>query len=198
MQNTEIGHFGVEIDGEYFQLVPSLRAMSKLANADEIMLIYRSLHNPCTLTSSLIDMSFDVLTACCDKPTKLKRYLAQSRNGKPHFVSRNAVAVSDQIQVAAALMRHGVAGVNKPKTSLTGKGKPMTKFDVYRFVADAKQHFGVSMTEAWNMTMSEFYYHLAAKFPPTGEEPDREAHIEAMTQDKELYEKAMAAFKGNK
>lgn len=198
MQNTEIGHFALEVNGEYFSLIPKLNNMAKLASAEDLMLYFRCMHSASTLQRTLIDMSHDVFMACCDKPQQIKKYLVETRNGKPHFISRHAVSISDQIQVAAALLRHGIAGVNRPRNALTGKGKPMDRFDVYRFIADAKQHFGVTLTEAQNMTMTEFYYHLAAAFPPTGAEPDINAHKEAMETDKELYEKAMAAFKGNK
>lgn len=199
-QNTQIGHFAVDINNQRFEFKPSLRAMSRLADAVELMQIYKALHSRYTKSTTLISMSQDVLLTCVDKPKDFERYTvgvsyAKDHRGKPHFKSKLAISINDQIQVAAALMRHGIAGVNRPKNSLQGEGVPMKEFDVYRFVADAKHHFGVSLTEAWEMTMSEFYYHLAAAFPPTGKEPDIDAHKAAMEQDKALYDKAMAAFK---
>lgn len=201
MQNTELGHFSVEIDGNEFNLTPSFRNISKLANSSDLLLIFRVMHSKEALTCTLVTTAREIMLACVDKPKEFDKYLINMPNKKPHIKSNNAISAQDQVVVAAALMRHGVAGVNRPKTGLRAGGKAMTEFNVYKHVADAKQHFGLSIDEAWDLTMSEFCYHLASAFPPESAgqaPPSLDAHKAAMEADKEAYEKAMASLQGAK
>ena len=93
--------------------------------------------------------------------------------------------MNDQVVVAAALMRHGIAGVNRPdyEGSKKASGKPMDEFDVNKIVADAMIHFNLSEGDALDLTMSKFCYLLASKFPPDNkkqEVPSLDAHKAAM------------------
>ena len=201
MQDTELGHFAVEIDSEKFTLTPSFRSMAKLANASDLLLIFRVMHSKEALACTLVTTAREIMLACSDKPKELDKYLINMPSRKPHIKSSSAISAQDQVVVAAALMRHGVAGVNRPKTGLKAGGTAMTEFNVYKHVADAKQHFGLSIDEAWDLTMSEFCYHLASAFPPesAGQTPPSiDAHKAAMEADKEAYEKAMASQQGVK
>jgi len=201
MQDTELGHFTVEVDGEQFELTASFRNMASLANASDLLLIFRAMHSKEALVRTLVTTARDIMLACTDKPEALDKYLVNMPHKKPHIKSRHAISAQDQIVVAAALMRHGVAGVNRPKTGLKPSGKAMDEFNVYQHVAEAKQHFGLSIDEAWGLTMTEFCYHLAAAFPPESagqSAPSIDTHKAAMEADKEAYEKAIASLKGVK
>lgn len=181
MQNAQIGHFAVDISDKHFDLIPSFRNMAKIASADRLLLLYDVIHSTKATTDVLINLSREILLAC-SSDSDIEQYLVKTQRRKAYITPRS-ISVNDQIVVAAALMRHGIAGVNRPKTGLKKSVRGMEKFDVYSFVADAKNHFNMSLEEAWGLTMTEFCYHLASHFPPESAEhnaPSLDAHKEAM------------------
>ena len=183
MQQAETGHFSVNIYGKQYNLVASLENMAKIASSKRILNIYDMMHSKIVPNSVLIDVARNVLMACCDDPS-LDEHLVRIRRGKP-LLKHNTISVNDQVVVAASLLRHGIAGVNKPKSKATpkkGQAEPLRVFDVNKIVADAMIHFDLSRAEAMQLTMSDFYHLLAAKYPPEKRSKDLslEAHIAAM------------------
>lgn len=181
MQNTQIGHFAVTINDKRFDLIPSFRNMATLADAERLLLLYDVIHSPKATLDVLTNLSREMLLACSSSPD-IDDYLVRTKRSKPYITPRS-ISVNDQIVVAAALMRHGIAGVNRPKNGLKKSSRGPDKFDVYKYVADAKNHFNMSLEEAWNLTMTEFCYHLASHFPPESkgnDAPSLEAHKAAM------------------
>ncbi len=166
MQSTEIGEFKLRIDGQLFNLVPSLRNMAKIADSKRLLLIYEMIHSPKVPDWLRCDIGRDVLFACSDNEA-IDKHLIKSKRQKPHL-NKHKISINDQVVVAAALMRHGIAGVNKPAYAGgdKGRGKPATEFDVNKIVADAMVHFNLSESDALDLTMSKFAHLLAAKFPP--------------------------------
>lgn len=194
MQTAELGHFAVTIDGQTYQLNATLRNMAKLADAKRLIRYFDMLHNSRVPVNVLLDVSREVFLACSDSP-EIEKHLIKCRRMKPH-ISPRSLSINDQINVAAALMRHGVAGVNKPDNGLKSGGGSVTEFNAYEIVATAKNHFGMSLTEAWDLTMSEFAYHLASHFPSkqrTGEAPSIDDHKLAMKMLREKAEQEKAA-----
>ena len=195
MQTVEQGHFQVIIDENTFNLTPSFRNMAKLADADRLIIYFDLIHGRIADISTKLNVAREILIACCDN-SLIDKYLIKCRKGKPHITPKS-ISMNDQIAVAAALMRHGIAGVNAPKYENSGKkGEPLTKFDVYQYVSDAKNHFGLTMSEAWDLTMTEFRYHLASKFPPKRDKTDAptlKEHEESMRnpETQEMYKKAL-------
>jgi hypothetical protein len=171
MQETQIGIFTLNIDGKQFKLIPSLRNMAKLANAKRILTIYDMIHSHIVPDWLRCNIGREILLACSDSED-IDTHLIKCRNQKPHLNNKK-ISVNDQVLVAAALMRHGIAGVNRPKhAGSKGKGKPLDEFDINKIVADAMIHFGLSKQEALNLTMSEFYYLLASKYPADSKKQD--------------------------
>jgi hypothetical protein len=195
MQTVEQGHFTLEIDNKKYNLTPSFKNMARLANADRLIIFFDLIHGNIADLATKINVAREILIACSDDES-IDKYLIKCKKNKPH-VKPSSISINDQIIVAAALMRHGIAGVNAPKYENSGKkGKPLTKFDVYQYVADAKNHFGLTLDEAWNLTMTEFRYHLASKFPPIKDKdsaPDIKEHEQSMKDPKvqEMYKKAI-------
>lgn len=194
MQSLEIGHFSVTINDKTFSLIPSLRNIAKIADSKRILRMYEMIHSPRIPVWLRLEIGRDVLLACSDNE-EIDAHLIYCRKQKPHL-NKNTISINDQIVVAAALMRHGVAGVNRPsyEGSKKSTGKALDKFDVNKIVSDAMIHFGLSKQEALDLTMSEFCYLLASKFPSESSKintPSIEDHKAVM---KALLEKN----KGNK
>lgn len=164
MQQTEIGQFSLRINGKLFNLLPSLRNMAKIANAKRILTTYDMIHSARVPDWIRCNIGREILLACCDDE-KIDDYLVKCANQEP-IENKNSISVNDQVIVACALMRHGIAGVNRPQHAGSKKStKAADKFDINKTVADAMIHFGLSKSEALDLTMSEFYYLLAAKYP---------------------------------
>jgi len=183
MQSTEIGAFKLEVDGNVFNLLPSLRNMAKIANSKRILLMHEMIHSPKVPDWLRLDVGREVLLACSDSP-EIDKHLIKSKRQKPHL-NKHKISINDQVVVAASLMRHGIAGVNRPEYAgeKSGKAKPMIEFDVNKVVADAMIHFRLSESDALDLTMSKFSFLLAAKFPPESSKettPSLDAHKEAM------------------
>ena len=183
MQAAQIGHFSLDVNGDKFELIPSLRNIAKIASAKRILVLYELIHSPKVPTWLRLDTAREILLACSNKES-IDKYLIKCKNQKPHL-NQHKISINDQIVVAAALMRHGVAGVNRPEYEGSKKGNSaaLEEFDVNKIVADAMIHFRLSEGDALDLTMSKFCYLLASKFPPESSKqttPTLDAHKEAM------------------
>lgn len=165
MQQAEIGEFSASIDGKEFLFMPTLRNIAKIASSDQILSIYNMVHSMQVPVWLKLDLAKDVLKNCC-VTDGFEKHLIKVRNMKPHF-NKDSMSVNDQIVVAAALLRHGISGVNSPdyEGSRKAKGKAPTEFNVHKIASEAMIHFNMSESDAMNLTMSKFRYLLAAKFP---------------------------------
>ena len=196
MQDTQIGHFAVIVDGKKYSLTPTLRNMAKLADARRLIVFYDMIHSQKVPDHILVDLSREIILACSDS-ARIDENLIKCKRGKPHITPRSFSA-NDQVVVAAGLMRHGIAGVNRPRNAGTGKSsREVEEFDVNKIVADAMIHFEMSRKEALDLTMSEFYLLVAAKFPPESSgnnAPSVKAHNEVMEADKDMYAAALKSL----
>lgn len=184
MQQTEIGKFKLKINGNTFNLLPSLRNMAKLADSKRVLVLYEMIHSPKVPEWLKLDIGRDILLACSDNEG-IDKYLIKTKRQKP-VLNDSKISINDQVVVAAALMRHGIAGVNRPKYEGSKKSsdKEMVEFNINKIVADSMNHFGLSRNEAWDQTMSEFSHSLASKFPVDNSKetdvPSLDAHRAAM------------------
>lgn len=203
MQQTEIGEFSVSIDGDEFNFSPTLRNIAKIADAESILRVYDAIHSPFTALWYRVSLAYDVLYSCCDRK-EIKKYLVKTRNLKPHF-NQHSISINDQINVAAALLRHGVSGVNAPdyEGSKKARGKSPTEFNVYKVASEAMTHWKMSESDAMNLTMTKFRYLLAAKFPSEAVKnrenaPSMDAHKAIMKAAYEANERKKAAKEATK
>lgn len=188
MQSAEIGHFQLIVGESEFNLIPSLRNMSKLASAKDLLKIYNEIHDPAYPVWIKSNRARDILLACSDSydiHEHLNEFVCDTESQEMKLKSgEGKISLNDQLVVAAALIRHGVAGVNRPEYegSKESASEEVTEFDVNKVVADAMVHFGLSESDALDLTMSKFSYLLAAKFPPTNKQskPTLDQHAEAM------------------
>lgn len=197
MQDTQMGHFSVKVGGDKYNLTPSLRNMSRLASASRLIVFYDMMHSNKVPENVLIDLSREIILTCADSE-EIDKHLIKCKRGKPH-ITKDSFSASDQVVVAAGLIRHGVAGVNRPNNAGSRKasGKEVTEFDVNRVVAESMIHFGLSRAEALDLTMSEFYQLLAAKYPQessSDDAPTVKAYTDTMKEDEDMYKKALESL----
>ena len=188
MQSAEIGLFSMSVDGRTFNLIPNLKNVAKIADKVRILLIYEMIHSPKVPDWYRLDIARDIILACSDSPD-IDKHLIRSCRQMP-YVNKHKISINDQVMLAAALMRHGVAGVNRDKATVNGKTpKAATEFDVNKIVSYATVVLKMSTSDALNLTMSEFCYRWAAKYPKETKQsdaPSMDAHKRVM---KALMEK---------
>lgn len=204
----EIGECTISVGDDEFMFRPSFRAMMRIGEPDEIVKTFYDLHNdeilqlmnrakaifgcvpgwlinhvssPNYLKPSLL-AAMSVLTACCDQDvTRLVGEIIPGRTGKWAFVYRKgALPLNDMIVVAQSLITHGVIGKAKIRKLQKYDSRESTgEFHAYEYIMAARSHFGISRSEAEELTMTEFQMMLSDKYPDqkgyTKEEYDAEA-----------------------
>lgn len=93
--------------------------------------------------------------------------------------------------IARSLLRHGLVGpvANKSPEQLEAEAKEledqpkkrgMVEFDALEYVSKAVTHLGLSENEAWNMTITSFGAHWAAKYGEHKEKRHSDEHDQTM------------------
>lgn len=187
---TENGEVeAIAAGGERYVFRPSFRAMAELGNPRQIVELFYRVHEKPEAWDVI-----DVLRACCDDelPLDLTGY-SDTKSGGIEYVD-GAIPFSECVILARWLLFNGVVGNVKRRN---GKGgERSNEFDPAEFVSAAMIHFGVSKSDAENMTMTEFQRAIRTKYPeqteklesiPTKEEYDERMrkHDETMRRYKE-------------
>ncbi len=154
----------------------------KLGSPTELVELYASAHeifNPSTAHSKTeymyaIMAAADVIRACSDiDPSDILVDVTRKDSGlKMILKSGDQLTPESQLIIASGLLRHGIAGVSKNKTS--GKGKAATEVDLWDFVHTAMTAEKIKMTkkEALALTMTEFVRLIERAYPEEKKEED--------------------------
>lgn len=144
-------------DGREFTFRPTFGRIAALGRPGQIVEIFRSLLGP----RALLDARY-VLAALCDQEdvTPLIGWLDLDEGWQP-----GAMPASEQICMAAHLLRHGIVGTASGDSKGGGNVKPATEFQVGEYVAAARAHLGMSASDAEDLSMSEFQALFEMKFP---------------------------------
>lgn len=190
----EIGECSITVgDRDYF-FRPSLTAMTRIGEPDEIVQVFYDLHNnevssllqrgvnaygfvpdwllkfahqPQVIKRSML-AAISVIQACCDEDTSLLTgEIIPGKSGKWAFVYRKGVMSSfEMIVIAQSLIVHGVIGKAKVRRLQKHEtGEATTEFRAFDYVSAARHHFSMPRNEAEQLTMTEFQLMLAAKYP---------------------------------
>lgn len=109
-----------------------------------------------------------VLTACCDDDIgELVGWMKLGKFRKRGFMWRpGAMPAPEMIIVAQNLMLHGIIGKAKVRKLQRHETSDTTnEFRASEYIVAARNHFGISKEEAWQLTMTEFQLMLIAKYP---------------------------------
>ena len=189
---TSVGEILVSGPDRDWLFRPSLAAMENLGAPIEIVELFAFLNTPHKINPvwpedayrswerKMLGLSYDVLAACCDDDCTALIGHAGSRYGS--YVP-GLMSVKDMHPLALCLLKHGLVGTDPIKAGSPKKGDYKPGFDAKAFVAQAVAHLGMSSTEAWNMTMTEFTAAMKAKFgEPENKTPTLEEHDEGMAR----------------
>lgn len=192
---TSVGECGVSFGDRDWLFRPSLAAMDSLGSPAEIVekfgiLVSSPTINPIWPTASyrawereVMATAYDVLMACCDSDvTPLLGHMG-SRWGS--FVP-GSMPSSDMVNIARSLMRHGLVGLKPEGLQAEPSEEYTAEFHARDFVAQAIAHLGLSSSEAWNLTMTEFSGAMQSKFGKPETLPSLEEHDAGMERLAEI------------
>ncbi|ORJ47845.1 hypothetical protein B2M27_23770 [Kluyvera intermedia] len=189
---TDIGEFSVSDShsgGKDYLLRPSFEAMIRIGSPEEIVKAYATIHGHdierlikiCTGTLSkfpawlspsfnraaekLLSTSMLVMQACCDED--LTPMIGEWKGWRHCVVYRpGQMPKNDIIILAQHLMQHGVVGKAKVRRLQRHEsGETSTEFRAFDYISAARAHFGMNREEAAQLTMTEFQFLLAQKYP---------------------------------
>lgn len=175
--------------GKDYLLRPSLKAMARLGNPQEIVAMYAQIHGSevqqlvtsCTVglkaipdwmtpsfnaaNDNLLLASMMVLQACCDDD--LDDLIGEWVDDGGRVVYQSGLMPKDLIiTFARELMRHGIIGKAKVRQLQRNETNEVTnEFRAIDYIVAAQAHFGMSEAEAASLTMTKFQLLLAAKYP---------------------------------
>ncbi|CZZ34157.1 Uncharacterised protein [Enterobacter hormaechei] len=109
-----------------------------------------------------------VLSSCCD--TDVTPLIGELRiaktKGKPFKLRHGAMDEFDMVVIAQALITHGIIGKARIRKLQRHENTSTTsEFNAFEYISAARNHFGMSRDEAEQLTMTEFQYLIAAKYP---------------------------------
>jgi hypothetical protein len=147
---------------------PSFSALNSLGSPDDIDEIIRGCFDAMTDCYSYLALlpCIAMIGACIDDDLtdEFYRLFGEIEFNKKNSLSykSGAITPSEIIIIANHLVKWGVIG--NPKK----KGKPSkekTNFDPSEYVGAAIAHLGLSKSDAWGLTMTEFQRAIESKFP---------------------------------
>ncbi|MHA0939953.1 DUF6246 family protein [Enterobacter kobei] len=190
----EIGEFMIAAgDKEYF-FRPSFINMTRIGEPEDIVRAFYDLHHDeiSDLIRSAIDAygtvpewlvehirttsygrkaimaAMTVLASCCDSdltPLIGELRIAKTK-GKPFKLRRGAMDEFDMIVIAQSLITHGIIGKARVRKLQRHENTgTTTEFNAFEYISAARNHFSMSRNEAEQLTMTEFQYLIAAKYP---------------------------------
>lgn len=175
--------------GQDYLLRPSFEAMTRIGTPAEIVRVYATIHGSdvaklleaCTDTlrripdwlspsfnrsaEKVLSTCMHVLQACCEDD--MTPMIGEWKGWRHSVVYRpGQMPKNDIIVLAQHLMQHGVVGKAKVRQLQRHEtGERTTEFKAFDYISAARSHFGMSRSEASQLTMTEFQMLLAAKYP---------------------------------
>jgi len=190
----EIGECLITLGDKDYFFRPSFANMTRIGEPKEIVQAFYHLHNDeftvlvtkaveaygCApkwlmdyiarpqFSKQAVYAAMSVLTACCDDDvTPLIGEVIPGKSGKWTFVYRaGKMPLSDMVLIAQALITHGIIGKAKVRQLQKNEtGQATAEFNAFEYISAARNHFGMSRTEAEHLSMTEFQMLLASKYP---------------------------------
>ncbi len=178
---TAYGHVKIEWGDRVFNLSPSFVNIAKLGDPKEIIDTFKDFVSSTNLITKF-SIALNVLECCSDIeiPRALTGGVKFSERQQRFMIvnpEHGQAMVSDIITLAEHCLVHGICGKFKSKDK-SKKGKAIEEFDAYSFMELARIHLNLSLSDASQMTMTEFLRLMDAKFPPEKNENEPTAKEE--------------------
>lgn len=200
--NTHIGEASAQFDGVTFMFRPTLANIAEIGTPAEIVEVFALVMSEAAEPAhqwQQLGAALRVLYHCADELTPdLERLLGNWVDPYPRRYTPGRMPVHAIVALARQMLRHGVVGVPLDEPAgkrLTNKNDYSDQFKAAEYVAIASAHLGVSIGDAWQMTMTSLVQILAAKFPPDKRTTVTEKDLERNDQAVAWLERVNAARK---
>lgn len=188
----DIGELGISDSregGRDYVLRPSFEAMARLGEPEEIVKLYAEINGSdaqkvfydCDeafggvpdwmlpvinkVSDKILSASMLVLQACCEEDLTGAIGEWCEREGKIVYLP-GIMPKEDIVTLAKELMLHGIIGNAKVRRLQRHEAKETTtEFNAAEYIAAARTHFNIGLSEASQLTMTAFQLLLAAKYP---------------------------------
>ena len=165
---THIGEAAVHLNDRVFIFRPSLANIAQIGTPAEIVETFALVMSQAQDNShwfEQIGASMRVLYACCDQFDRELEGLIGHWVPHPRRYTPGKMQPAVVLAIARQMMLHGVVGdVERQQSSSQGDYK--SEFNAGEMAAMAQAHLGLSVSEAWSMTMTSLIRTLTAKYPP--------------------------------
>lgn len=178
---NDVGEIGASYEGLELILSPSLYAMSKLGSGKEIVDVFTR------VMSGDLAYSLSVIQVCSDGDIRdVFGYIDTDLTFQEKGASADEVVV-----IAQSLMKHGLIGDVELNSRSNEKSDYFSVFEAKDYVATAVAHLGISIKDAWAMSMTSLLSVLKAKFPDTDKKDT--PTLEEVDQTMEWFNSVKAA-----
>lgn len=161
---THIGEAAVHLNDRVFIFRPSLANIAQLGTPGEIVETFAVVMSDGPWFEQ-IGAAMKVLYTCCDEFDRDLESLLGHWVPHPRRYTPGKMQPAVVLAIARQMMLHGVVGdVERQQSSSQGDYK--SEFNAGEMAATAQAHLGLSVVEAWAMTMTSLIGTLAAKYPP--------------------------------
>jgi len=187
MIRTDIGHVQIELGDSVYSLIPSFANISKIDSPKQIVTYFQDVNQPDLFGNP----AFSFARACrilnaCGLPDSVTGGITFSQRKNKAMMYQGKIPVHDVFVLAAHCLKHGIVGVHNDSKK-NSKAEPITEFNASKYMQLARKILGCTISEAAQMTMTEFVM-LA----------DAEIEIEKESNGEELpeigLEKQQSAF----
>lgn len=165
---TDIGEAAVHLDDRTYMFRPSLANIAQIGTPAEIVETFALVMSQAQDNShwfEQIGAAMRVLYACCDEFDRELESLLGHWVPHPRRYTPGKMQPVVVLAIARQMMRHGVVG-EVPDDERRKSEDYRSEFSPGDMAAVAQAHLGVSVAEAWGMTMTSLIRTLAAKYPP--------------------------------
>jgi hypothetical protein len=206
MKNIADGYAYITAGGQTYELAPSFCNIANIGSPMEVIAVYKRLSMGVINTSTYCDVC-TVLEAC-GLPGELYGGIKFSERQSKTLIAPGLLPIQDAYMLALHSLKHGISGTSEQvEENNEGKPQPVTEFDAYTHIINAMEHFGMSVEEAENLTMTKYVRLVSAKIKAHNQskarkEPSKEEqqsamdNYEIMRAQAEARAKAKAKNKG--
>lgn len=188
---VKYGFAEINIGGEVYTLAPSLLNISKIGTPKEIIESFHIISNYDVNYITSFSTACNILQ-CCGLPFFVTGGLRFSELKNKTLIYPGLLPIDDVFILAAHCLKHGVCGIvddNKEDDKEEKKPKPMTEFDAHKFIVDAMDILSLSLSEAENLTMTQFGKLINAKLSSIKSRDEKE--VNNSPEEKEDLEAAL-------
>ena len=173
--NPHIGEASAQVGEREFVFRPTLVRIAEIGTPAEIVEVFALVMSEPTSRTHWVQRmvaALVVLYACADQFDRDLERLLGAASPWPQRYNPGVMPADDVIHLARQMLRHGVVGVQleafKRQQQEQGRqrGDYSAEFSPAEFAAQAVAHLGVTVDQAWSMTMTSIVQALAAKYPP--------------------------------